>query len=107
MTSRLRFSAAGFFWLCLSVPMGAMAQTDGAALPAQGIDIPSQPLIDALGALGDLAGYQVSADADLLEGRRSAAVIGAPSPEAALTTMLSGTGLTFRSLGADGAVLER
>ncbi|MEM7508369.1 MAG: TonB-dependent receptor plug domain-containing protein, partial [Pseudomonadota bacterium] len=71
----------------------------------QPIDIPAQSLIAAIGELGVETGFQVSADNTLVADKRSSAVSGRMTPGEALMRMLAGTNLSFRSLGADGAVI--
>ncbi|WP_053388426.1 TonB-dependent receptor [Pseudomonas sp. 10-1B] len=65
--------------------------------------IPAQSLAAALIAFGQQSGLQVSVDAQLLEGAQSNAVQGHFSSEAALSRLLSGSGLTW---DADGDVLS-
>lgn len=57
------------------------------------LDIPAQPLADALEQFGVRTGLPVIFDAALMQGRRSTAVLGEQRPMQALQTMLSGTGL--------------
>ncbi|WP_374394893.1 TonB-dependent receptor domain-containing protein [Sphingopyxis sp.] len=65
---------------------------------AQGIqqsyDIAPQRLSDALRQYSDVSGREVVAASTLLQGQRSARVRGRLSPDAALSRLLSGTGLT-------------
>ncbi|MEM8790687.1 MAG: TonB-dependent receptor [Pseudomonadota bacterium] len=72
---------------------------------AQSIDIPAQTLSAALGELAEETGLQVSAETALVAGRRSPAVRGVMTPAEALSRLLSGSGLSFESLGSDGVVL--
>lgn len=72
----------------------AYAQTD-----ARSFDIPAQPLATALTAFGQQSGLQVSARAPLVEGKTSTAVKGDLPPPAALSQLLTGTGLSFRVTG--------
>ena len=73
--------------LALSAPT-ARAQTAETEF-----DIPAQRLADALRAYSEATGRDVIAASQLLEGRRSSAVRGRLSPDAALTRLLAGTGL--------------
>lgn len=57
------------------------------------LDIPVQPLADALEQFGVRTGLPVIFDAALMDGRRSTAVLGEQRPMQALQTMLAGTGL--------------
>ncbi|HBC07265.1 MAG TPA: hypothetical protein DC046_06730, partial [Rhodospirillaceae bacterium] len=70
-------------------------------------DIPAQPLAAALTAFGRQAGLQVSGDHADLSGVTSRAVTGDLTPEAALTRMLQGTGVTFRFTDAKTVVLSK
>lgn len=63
-------------------------------------DIPAQPLSDALIEFGRQAGFQVSMDAALVEGRQGSAVRGTLDWQSALDRLLSGTGLTYRLNGS-------
>lgn len=65
--------------------------------------IPAQHLAGALIAFGQQSGLQVSADAQLLEGAQGNPVQGNFSSEAALSRLLSGSGLTW---DADGDVIS-
>ncbi|WP_053553268.1 TonB-dependent receptor [Sphingopyxis sp. 113P3] len=73
--------------LALSAPT-AKAQTAETEF-----NIPAQRLADALRAYSEATGRDVIAASQLLEGRRSSAVRGRLSPDAALTRLLAGTGL--------------
>lgn len=58
-------------------------------------NIEAQRLSDALRKYSDISGREVIAASSLLEGRRSNRVRGRLSPDAALSRLLSGTGLTI------------
>ncbi|MDZ3831946.1 MAG: TonB-dependent receptor [Sphingopyxis sp.] len=60
----------------------------------QTYDIAPQKLSDALRQYSDISGREVVAASSLLQGQRSARVRGRLSPDAALSRLLSGTGLT-------------
>jgi TonB family protein len=68
-------------------------------------DVPAQPLVSALETYGAISGWQVVYDSALVKGRRSTEVKGAFTPEFALRTILTGTGLSPRYMAADGFVL--
>jgi outer membrane receptor for ferric coprogen and ferric-rhodotorulic acid len=74
--------------------MGAAAQT-GAAQGRQ-FSIQPQPLQNALTVFGQQAGIQVSVDAAAARGVSSPGVSGTMSPEAAVASLLAGTGLNYR-----------
>lgn len=76
------------------VAVPAMAQS------ARSLDIPEQPVSSALIAFSRQTGVAVVAPASATAGRRSAAVRGALSSEAALARLLAGTGLNFRFTSA-------
>ncbi|MEM8626222.1 MAG: STN domain-containing protein [Pseudomonadota bacterium] len=69
------------------------------------VDVPAQALPAALVELGNETGLQVSVGEATVADKRSAAVTGRMTPTEALSLMLSGSGLSFRSLGSDGAVV--
>jgi hypothetical protein len=70
-------------------------------------DIPAEPLADALNAYGAAAHTQLFVDAELTSGRRSAAVRGRFTLEAALQSLLVGTDLIARPIGDKGFTLVR
>lgn len=70
------------------------------------IDIPAQPLADALVELGNETGLHVSAASSVVEVVTSKAVKGQMMPQAALREMLSETGLNIRMPTQNGAVLS-
>ncbi|MEM7058834.1 MAG: TonB-dependent receptor [Pseudomonadota bacterium] len=99
MTIHTRFGAPALTLLALAV----IGQTSAQAQDI--IDVPSQPLTQALAELGAETGLAVSAATDLVAGKRSQAVSGAMSPIEALQILLTGTGLKVKSLGENTAVL--
>lgn len=84
-----------------SGPTAQTAQT--AQTDILSIDIPSQPLSDALRALSRQSGLQFFADSDLTQGLTAPAVSGAMSAEEALQRLLANSGLEY-SIGETGAV---
>jgi hypothetical protein len=62
--------------------------------PRLDFNIPAQPLTAALERYGDVTGRNVLYNSDLVTGRRSTAVQGHFSPDAALTKLLGGTELS-------------
>lgn len=76
--------------------MPVMAQTAPVNAATRAYDIPAQPLANALRAFGRQSGLQVSLPAEAARGANSAAVSGTLSTEAALSQLLSGTGLSYR-----------
>ena len=79
----------------------ALAQTtEAAAVEAMDFDIPAMPLAEALRAFSVTSRVAVAASGDQVANRRSAAVRGRYSPEAALRLMLTDTGLEARQSSA-------
>jgi iron complex outermembrane receptor protein len=65
-----------------------------------GLSLPAASLSDSLTALSRAAGVEILADPALLRGKRTPAVLGAPSPQAALDQLLRGSGLRYQRRGA-------
>lgn len=81
----------------ISVAMAQELMTEPAAAASHVVfDIPAQPLAAALRAYSAATRIGVLVDGELTAGRSSAAVAGALSPEQALRTLLTGTGLIVR-----------
>ncbi|MEM9044227.1 MAG: TonB-dependent receptor [Pseudomonadota bacterium] len=92
----------------------AMAVMTGLAMPANGwaedavsIDIPSQPLVDAIAELGSETGLQIIAPHELVAPLESAAVSGSMTPKEALTELLTGTGLDMKSVSATSVIIAQ
>lgn len=86
------------------LPQTAIAQTAPAGQVE--FDIPAQDLNKALLAFADRAGLQIFYDLDKVAGKRSNALHGRHVPMDALSHLLAGTGLTFRSSGYNRVTLE-
>jgi hypothetical protein len=69
-------------------------------------DIPAQPLEAALEQYGDITGLEVLYNGSLAIGRRSAAIRGTFTPDAALQVLLNGTSLTARHTSDVSITLE-
>lgn len=82
------------------------AQERSAQEQTKNFNIPAQPLASALTAFGDQGDMQVTVDTDLVEGIRSPGVTGAMAPAVALSRLLAGSGLTWRSIGNRTVRLE-
>ncbi len=87
--------------------MGAMGTghaQEAAAAPAasatSSIDIPAQPLDQALRAFTRLTGWQVGYASALVSGRTSSAVAGETNPLSALRALVVGSGIEVRVTGA-------
>jgi hypothetical protein len=68
-------------------------------------NIPAQPLATALEQYGSITGRNALYNSNLLIGRRSTAVKGQISPDAALSALLKGTGLLANHLTPDSFLL--
>jgi iron complex outermembrane receptor protein len=71
------------------------------------LDIPAQPLSQALVRFSTATGMQVFVNAGLLRGINSPGVNGALTPSDALSRLLAGTGLTYRFTNASTVAIER
>ena len=87
---------------CAAVLTAALAQ----AAPAD-IDLPVQPLAEAIKALARATGVSIAADSALLAGRTAPAVRGRLTPEDALTRLLAGSGLEAVPQSQGGWLLRR
>lgn len=87
----------------IALPQAAAAQT----APDQiDVDIPAQDLNSALLLLTRRAGLQIVYNAEKVAGKRSSAVQGRFTSHEALSRLLAGTGLTFRSSGGNRVTIE-
>ncbi|MEE3157222.1 MAG: TonB-dependent receptor, partial [Pseudomonadota bacterium] len=111
--SRTR-STTSLSLLALAISCAAVPQALAADAPASNLqqsqarysfEIPAQPLVSALNAFSDISGWQVGLQADLAADLQSAPVSGRLSPEQALTELLRGTGVGYRSAGQRSVVL--
>ena len=68
----------------------------GSAQAGDNFDIPQQPLPKALAQFGAQSGFEIIADSTLTASKSSPGVTGTFDPDAALSHMLRGTGLTYR-----------
>ena len=98
----LLVATAGVSALAFSSPASAQGSAQ-----VRRFDIPAQSLASALTVFGDQADLQIAADTSLVEGIRSQGVSGSMAPAEALSRLLSGTGLTWRSLNARSIRIER
>lgn len=94
-----RASLAPFSLLCALLPGLALAE------PRE-FDIAPQPLASALNRLAAQGGLQVIFDGNLVQGKSSRGINGRHEPEAALSELLQGSGLTWRSTGSASVTLE-
>ncbi len=100
---------AGVALVGAAAVQGALAEDRrGAAADLTGtiaFDLPAQRLEAALEAYSVASGWQVVYNASLAARRRSSDVKGEFTPDAALRTLLAGTGLMPQYKAADGAIL--
>ncbi|WP_199553400.1 TonB-dependent receptor domain-containing protein [Sandaracinobacteroides hominis] len=85
---------------CAATP--ALAQSAG----THAFDIPAQPLQDAIVLFNKQSGIQITAEGGLIAGRSSAAVKGDQPAARALSTLLAGSGLTYRWVDSRSVALE-
>jgi TonB family protein len=83
-----------------TAPASARDDGDDPAPPDRVVfDIPAQPLVSALDAYSNLTGRELFYDGALVQGRRSAAVTGALTPDVALRLLLRGTDFAWHATG--------
>jgi hypothetical protein len=80
------------------------ALTPSAGRPVA-LDIPAQPLAEALYAYSAATGVELLVDGGLLAGRRSTAIAGALMPQDALQALIAGSGLTAVYTAAEAFTL--
>ncbi len=87
--------------LCGAAAAAVLAWSGAASAAERTVrfEIPAQPLTSALNEFGVQSGSAVLFKADVTGSRLSHPVSGAANPEAALTAMLDGTGLSYRREG--------
>ncbi|NMY02021.1 TonB-dependent siderophore receptor [Pseudomonas sp. WS 5059] len=93
-------SAAPLALLCVLISGLAVADPHS-------FNIAPQPLASALNRLAAQSGLQVIFDGTLVVGKNSLGVVGPKEPEAALADVLKGSGLTWRTTGANSVMLEK
>lgn len=71
------------------------------------VDLPAQPLAQALAALSQQAGVEIIAPGELVAGRQAPAVRGTLTPAAALERLLAGSGLEAVPAPGGGFVVRR
>lgn len=101
-------------WSALLLGTAAIAPVILAAAPAQAqsgrqrsFNIAAQNLDRALAIFGNQSGLQVTVDGALVRGAETQGVSGAMSPEQALSSLLAGTGFTYRYAGTNTVLIER
>lgn len=88
-------------------PADAQQTVKVARAATRSFNIPAQSLAPALTMFGDQADMQVTADTALLEGLQGQPVVGDFGTLEALSRLLSGTGLSWRSIGPRSVALVR
>ncbi|ADE14913.1 TonB-dependent siderophore receptor [Nitrosococcus halophilus Nc 4] len=78
-----------------------------AADTAVTLDIPAQPLEQAVTVLASQTQLTIGGDTRLLRGHQAPPLRGSYTPEAALRALLAGTGITYRFTGAKTVTLEQ
>lgn len=90
----------------MAVSADAEAQQSGSVASATIVfNIPAQPLGKALNSFIKSTGWQIGYSSALVDGKQSAIVSGKLTPETALRTLLSGTGIEIRMTGPKTASL--
>jgi hypothetical protein len=97
-----------FFAACIAnvVALGQVSAAESDAGTRQiTFDIAAQPLAQALEVYGNVTGWEVLYNSNLAVDRRSSAVHGSFTPEAALRSLLAGTGLAAQYTDDKSVVL--
>ncbi|MED5547010.1 MAG: TonB-dependent receptor [Pseudomonadota bacterium] len=97
-SSRAGVSALALSLACVSFT-ATLAPAHAAGVQSFAFAIPAQDLGSALRQYSRVTGLQVAASADVVRGRRSSAVSGSLSSEAALTRLVAGAGVETRRQG--------
>jgi len=93
--------------LLAGLPHGAPAHAQSAAQgQTKNYSIPAGPLTGALNTFAAQSGLQILFDASVANGKTTAGVSGARTPNQALATILSGTGITYRYTGQSTITLD-
>ena len=104
-----RTAGVVLFSVCLGQVGATVYAQDEISLEQQAVtidfNIGAQPLGAALNAFAKATGWQVSFPTELAADVRSSGVSGNQTPEAALRTLLAGTGLTYRLTGTNAVTL--
>jgi len=98
-TFKILFLTGAALTLCGTLPAAAGYQ-------ARSYDLPAQPLGDALRTVARRSGQSIVAPTGLVAGKRAPALKGDFSPEAAVSLLLAGSGLSPRRVG-DALVIQR
>ncbi|WP_084683132.1 TonB-dependent receptor [Neorhizobium vignae] len=93
-------------WLGGMAPAIAQQPAPGVRSQQVAVSIPAGPLESALLALGRQTDLRLVYRSEITAGRTTGGVTGSLTPSAALSRLLSGTGVSFRSSGGNTVTLE-
>lgn len=98
--------------VCVAGPVLAASEGEGvrvaqAEAEAKRFDIPAQGLAAALAAFARQSGFQVTMDNAIIGGQSSTAVSGTLSPQAALSKLLTGTGIVWQMIDGKSVALSK
>jgi hypothetical protein len=85
-------------------PSGGIARAQEVA--QKSFSIPPGPLSQALASFGKQAGLQVTYPSELTAGKQSSGVVGAATPQQALSKILGGSGLAYSFANAKTVVIS-
>ncbi|MDQ0137310.1 hemoglobin/transferrin/lactoferrin receptor protein [Neorhizobium galegae] len=102
----VRIALGCAFWLGGMAPAIAQQPAQGVQSQQVAISIPAGPLENALLALGRQTDLRLVYRSEITAGKTTAGVTGSLTPSAALSRLLSGTGVSFRSSGGNTVTLE-
>jgi len=102
----VRVALAGASLLGGMAPAKAQQPAQGVQSQQVAISIPAGPLENALLALGRQTDLRLVYRSEITSGKTTAGVTGSLTPSAALSRLLSGTGVSFRSSGGNTVTLE-
>ena len=101
---RIAFGCAS--WLGGMAPAIAQQPSQGVQSQQVAVAIPAGPLESALLALGRQTDLRLVYRSEITAGKTTGGVTGSLTPSAALSRLLSGTGVSFRSSGGNTVTLE-
>jgi iron complex outermembrane receptor protein len=98
-----------WIWLCICIsvtPVGAQQSLQPSSAPQQfALNIPPQPLEEALNSFGRQTHLKLAFYTDLVQGLISPRIAGTYTPEVALRLLLANTGLRFKYLDPDSVAI--
>ena len=109
-----RFTGAGIFHASIFQPtimcqavLSASALMVSTASTAATLDIPAQPLDQAVTQLAQKTGLKIGGDSSLLHGKQAPAVRGELQPEQALKQLLKGSGIDYQFTDRNTVILRQ